>query len=92
MISLRTVGVVTRWDEARRFGFIRTSRGDYFAHASNVDTGAPLGLGELVEFTPVPAALGPRAVRIRRLPPTCPKCDTPLQGLACPACGLVLGT
>jgi cold shock CspA family protein len=90
---IRTVGIVERWDERGRFGFIRTSRADYFAHVDSlVDRGAPLVPGHLVEFTPAASARGPRAMRVRRLPACCPKCSAELLGLRCSACGFLLGT
>lgn len=87
------VGVVNAWDARRGFGFIRTDQADFFAHTTSlVDRGAPLVPGQLVTFITAESARGPRAVRVRRLPPCCPKCEAELHGLRCSACGFLLGT
>jgi cold shock CspA family protein len=91
---MRTRGVVIVWHKQKGFGFVRTAGGaEFFAHETSlVDPGEPPSAGEAVEFVARSTERGPRAERVRRLPPTCPKCEAPLQGLRCDACGFLLGT
>ena len=90
----RLVGIVARWDEKRRFGFITAAgRAEFFVHADNVvGSSAALQLGEIVEFIAAPSPRGPRAERVRTLPPECRKCEAALHGLQCSQCGLLVGT
>jgi cold shock CspA family protein len=90
----RAVGVVLAWDRHRHYGFVGTDDGsEFFAHEQSlVDQGAPPAPGEIVEFVATESPRGPRAERVRRLPPTCPKCEAELLGLRCSECGFWVGT
>lgn len=89
----RLVGIVQAWDRPA-YGFIRVAdqAAFFFVHRESVDRGEPLRAGELVEFTPSESGRGPRAERVRRLPPECRKCGAALHGLRCGACGFLVGT
>ncbi len=59
-------GVVVSFDEAKGFGFVR-ARGypkDVFVHASAVEGGARLRVGQIVRFLAEPTEKGPRATRV----------------------------
>lgn len=90
----RAVGVVLAWDRHRHYGFVGTDDGaQFFAHETGlVDQGAPPTPGEFVEFVATSSPRGPRAERVRTLPPECRKCGAALHGLRCAECGFALGT
>jgi cold shock CspA family protein len=87
------IGVVLVWDRHRHYGFVGTDDGaQFFAHETSlVDQGVPPAPGEFVEFLATSSERGPRAERLRRLGPLCPKCSAELHGLRCD-CGHLLGT
>ena len=88
----RAVGIVKAWDARRGFGFIATAQADdVFVHVDSLVERGALAPGQFVEFIPAESARGPRAERVRRLGPHCPKCSAPLHGLRCD-CGQLLGT
>jgi len=93
MMRGRLVGIVQSWDHPT-FGFIRVDDQApfFFVHRESVDRGEPLVPGQLVSFTAVESARGPRAEHVRRLPPTCRKCEAEMLGLRCSACGFLAGT
>ena len=58
-------GIVVAFDEARGFGFIRPrGAADVFVHASAIDGGGGLRVGQRVEFEAAPTDRGPRATRV----------------------------
>jgi uncharacterized membrane protein YsdA (DUF1294 family)/cold shock CspA family protein len=59
-------GIVVAYDAARGFGFIRSGafKADVFVHASAIDGGGALRVGQRVEFEAETAERGPRATRV----------------------------
>jgi uncharacterized membrane protein YsdA (DUF1294 family)/cold shock CspA family protein len=59
-------GIVVKYDVARGFGFIRSGafKADVFVHASAIDGGGALSVGQRVEFEAEVAERGPRATRV----------------------------
>jgi CspA family cold shock protein len=60
-------GTVKWFNSAKGYGFITPSSGgkDVFAHASEIQGGAPLSEGQKVEFEITQGKKGPQASKIR---------------------------